>query len=570
MNLRMLNAIEGLMMHLRLLLAPAATTLSLGALALVMGVGESNSQSVASAPDRLAAAVTTMASESPMMDESWPALGSAPAAPPNAMDAAPAVVPANATRLQAAQVSHVPRHVLGHDQWLVSASIRQRLDITPRQVDWATLSASLDADTPSGGSETAEASTAQATPVPAHRQLAAARARAAAPLPPRKPQGANDVTTRLAVVQRGQTLGAVLINMGVAPGRVLSFLEDHADTINTRSLPAGQRIEVDLVPAQQGLDIAALRLPRGDTTVVATADPSALRAQAEVVAAVSDLDTDKVYKRFAIQGSVIASARRAGIPADVVTQLLRAEGWQTDLESGVQPNQVMEVMFEQLVDNTGKTVRIGDIQYASLWHGSRREEVFRYVGTDGRARLVSRSAGEASCRESRQRINNKPLDQGRITSNYGWRWHPILRRRAMHKGVDYGAPRHTPIRAAADGVVESRRWASGYGRLIVIRHDDRLSTAYAHMQAFKVREGQRVRRGQIIGTVGSSGWSTGPHLHFEIRVNGQQRDPLRAYYVNQEDCGPQVDPERLSNQVAQITRSLSSYRSNAQFADAGG
>ncbi len=569
MNAGMMNATEGFLMKLRLLLTPAVTTLGLGIVALVAEVGDVSSQT--SPP--LSGRASVAAVESPMMDEAWagalaqtsatPGSGShAPAAP------MPAVVPFNEATHQVTRISMVPSAVLGHDQWLVSAAVRGRLVMEQEQVDWAALAARLD---PAPAETPAAAATPDIASLAAHQQLALARQRATAvPVPPRKPQRADGLVTKQGVVSRGKTLSTVLTDMGVDAGRVLAFLQANEDTIDPRAVPAGQRIEVDLAPGNGSFDIVALRLLRDQNTLVATADPTQLLANDAVVAALADLDTDRVYKRFAIQGSVIASAQRAGIPAAVVTQLVKAEGWRTDLETGVQPNQVMEVMFHQLVDETGKIVRTGDVQYASLWHGSRREEVYRYEEAGGQTRLVSSNAGDAGCRQDRQQIDTKPVDRGRVTSPFGWRWHPVLHRRAMHKGVDYGAPRGTPIRAAADGVVEQRRWANGYGRFILIRHNDTLQTAYAHMQSFNVTQGQRVRKGQIIGRVGSSGWSTGPHLHFEVRVNGVQRNPLGTFYVNGQSCGPSVDPDRLSRQVADISSALSTYRSNAQFADAGG
>ncbi|MDP9021303.1 MAG: peptidoglycan DD-metalloendopeptidase family protein [Actinomycetota bacterium] len=118
---------------------------------------------------------------------------------------------------------------------------------------------------------------------------------------------------------------------------------------------------------------------------------------------------------------------------------------------------------------------------------------------------------------------------GRVTSGFGWRTHPVYRTRRLHAGIDIPAPTGQAIVAAADGVVVSAGWRGGYGNAVVIAHSDGLATLYAHQSRLAVRAGQRVRRGQVIGAVGSTGLSTGPHLHFEVRVNGVPRDPMRYY-----------------------------------------
>ena len=132
-------------------------------------------------------------------------------------------------------------------------------------------------------------------------------------------------------------------------------------------------------------------------------------------------------------------------------------------------------------------------------------------------------------RSAKKFLVRKPLTTGRITSNFGWRVHPILGYRRLHPGVDYAAPRGTPILAAGNGVVERAGPSSGYGNFTLIKHTNGYETAYGHQTAFAkgIAPGVSVRQGQIIGYVGSTGLSTGPHLHFEIRVNGQPVDPLR-------------------------------------------
>jgi murein DD-endopeptidase MepM/ murein hydrolase activator NlpD len=118
-----------------------------------------------------------------------------------------------------------------------------------------------------------------------------------------------------------------------------------------------------------------------------------------------------------------------------------------------------------------------------------------------------------------------PMEFSRVTSGFAMRMHPILNSWKQHKGVDYGAPTGTPIRAVGDGVVDFAGWQNGYGNVVEIRHSNLRSTVYAHMSQVDVRRGQRIEQGARVGTVGATGWATGPHLHFEVKVAGVQQDP---------------------------------------------
>jgi murein DD-endopeptidase MepM/ murein hydrolase activator NlpD len=143
-----------------------------------------------------------------------------------------------------------------------------------------------------------------------------------------------------------------------------------------------------------------------------------------------------------------------------------------------------------------------------------------------------------------------PVDRGRVTSGFGMRLHPILGYSRLHRGVDFGAPTGTPVLAAADGVVTFAAWGGGYGRVVKLAHAQGLATAYAHLSTMAVRPGQRVRQGQVIGLVGSSGLSTGPHLHYEVYQNGRPVDPRQARFMD----GPRLAGADLRAFRAQVER----------------
>ena len=146
-----------------------------------------------------------------------------------------------------------------------------------------------------------------------------------------------------------------------------------------------------------------------------------------------------------------------------------------------------------------------------------------------------------------------PLEFSRVTSGFSMRLHPILNTWKQHKGVDYGAPIGTPVRTVGDGVVEFAGWQNGYGNVIHIHHDEERSTVYAHLSRIDVATGQKVTQGMVIGAVGQTGWATGPHLHFEVKIDGEQQDPL---LVAQSSQAAEVAPASKARfaQLAQSAR----------------
>jgi murein DD-endopeptidase MepM/ murein hydrolase activator NlpD len=154
----------------------------------------------------------------------------------------------------------------------------------------------------------------------------------------------------------------------------------------------------------------------------------------------------------------------------------------------------------------------------------------------------------------RHEFLTSPLQFSRVTSGFAMRMHPILNSWKQHKGVDYGAPSGTPVRAVGDGEVDFAGWQNGYGNVVEIRHANGRSTLYAHLSRISVHKGERVEQGDFLGTVGSTGWATGPHLHFEVKLAGVQQDPLEVAKASESTQLGAVG--RI--QFAQLTRALKS------------
>lgn len=229
-----------------------------------------------------------------------------------------------------------------------------------------------------------------------------------------------------------------------------------------------------------------------------------------------------------INGSLYESAKAVGAPDAVIADLADAFAYDVDFQREIFGGDEFEAIFEVKYDDQGRLVAAGDIVYARLnWRGRREEK--------GYYRFASKEDGDradfydAAGQSARRLLMKTPIDGARLSSGFGTRRHPISGYRRAHKGVDFAAPRGTPIKAAGDGVVERADRYGSFGNYIRIRHANGYKTAYAHLKGFRsgVRKGKRVRQGDIIGYVGSTGRSTGPHLHYEVHLNGKAVNPQR-------------------------------------------
>ncbi len=237
---------------------------------------------------------------------------------------------------------------------------------------------------------------------------------------------------------------------------------------------------------------------------------------------VRSLDTRHAYASGSINSSLFEAGKLAGMNDRLIMDLVAIFGWDIDFALDIRRGDSFSLLYEeQFLD--GKKVRDGPILAAEFTTQGHTFKAVRYTDASGHSDYYSPDG-----HSMRKAFLRTPVDFRRISSRFGKRHHPVLNTMRMHKGVDYSARRGTPIKAAGGGKVIFRGRKGGYGRVIILQHGGHYSTLYAHMSAFKkgIRTGSRIRQGQVIGFVGSSGRATGPHLHYEFRVNGVHRNPL--------------------------------------------
>jgi murein DD-endopeptidase MepM/ murein hydrolase activator NlpD len=223
-----------------------------------------------------------------------------------------------------------------------------------------------------------------------------------------------------------------------------------------------------------------------------------------------------------IESSLFVAASDAGIPARILAELIRIYSFDIDFQRDIWQGDKFELMYEQFRGENGDVVHEGEIFYAKLTLRDTETPLYRYETTAGNLDYFNSKGNSV-----RKTLMRTPIDGARLSSRFGKRRHPILGYTRMHAGVDFAAPKGTPIYAAGNGTVVQAGRNGGYGNYIRIRHNGTFQTAYAHLSKFarKTRKGARVKQGQIVGYVGTTGRSTGPHLHYEVLRNGRQINP---------------------------------------------
>lgn len=341
---------------------------------------------------------------------------------------------------------------------------------------------------------------------------------------------AEALERRTVSIERGDTLSGVLGRAGVSAADGRAAVEALRTVIEPRSIRAGGSIEVAFAADAGG---GASRLVA--MTLAADARREAIVARADdggFSASVRDLASVRApaFAGGVIRSSLFADAAAAGAPDAIILEMIQAFSYDVDFQRDIHPGDRFSVLFEQVRGSDGAVLASGNLLHARLVLAGGEHSLYRHVDADGEAGYYTRDG-----RSVRTALLRTPINGARLSSAYGMRRHPVLGFSRMHRGIDFAAPTGTPIYAAGDGRVGFAGRNSGYGNYVRIDHDGRYATAYAHLSRFAagLKRNDRVKQGQVIGYVGSTGVSTGPHLHYEILVDGSQVNPLEVKTVGQ-------------------------------------
>lgn len=320
-------------------------------------------------------------------------------------------------------------------------------------------------------------------------------------------------------VNSGDTLSVLFVKAGLDNSVLHKILSSNKEAQRFTHLKVGQTITFEFDDSQslQTLSSQVSALETIYLEKLPEADGFAFRKD------IATTHTTEKYAQGTIQGALFSATKHAGVPYSLALDMANIFGYDIDFAQDLRTGDQFELVYEEKTLD-GKTVGTGNILSARFTNRGKIYTALRYTDKQGNTNYYN--ADGSSLRKAFIRT---PVDFARISSRFSnGRKHPILNKIRAHKGVDYAAPRGTPIKAAGDGRVTLAGRKGGYGNTVVIKHGQRYQTLYAHMQGFAkgVRAGSTVKQGQIIGYIGTTGLSTGPHLHYEFQVNGVHVDPL--------------------------------------------
>jgi murein DD-endopeptidase MepM/ murein hydrolase activator NlpD len=355
-------------------------------------------------------------------------------------------------------------------------------------------------------------------------------------LPKTKDQvtGGNPTGERVHIVKKGDTVTSILREQGATPEEAKSITTTLGARGRDGGLKEGQKLRILMAPSGPGQRLQPYRvIVANDSAVEAVValsdlgkyvavDVQSMNTVTEAADSSDDDDDDGTGVR--LYQSIYETALRNKVPAAVIEDMVRIYSYDVDFQRKVQPGDSFDVFFAGEDEGSSITEKT-EVLFASLTVGGETKKYYRFQTPDDSVVDYYDETGKSA----KKFLVRKPVNNAIMRSGFGSRRHPILGYVKMHTGVDWAAPYGTPIFASGNGVVEVAGWEGGYGKYVKLKHNNGYETAYGHMSAYAkgMEVGKRVRQGQIIGFIGSTGQSTGAHVHYEILVNGRFVDPMR-------------------------------------------
>ena len=356
----------------------------------------------------------------------------------------------------------------------------------------------------------------------------------------------NEQIETLIIVKKNDTFGKIVdtfIRDAKLKNKVIESLIKKYDLKN---LKIGQKI---FFYQNRNNTIEKIIIPRNFTTdlqIIVNDD------QVSISEVNIEILKEIVANKFSIQTSLYEDGIKAKLPLTILTDAIKLLSFDVDFQRDIQKNNIFEISYEILSNKNRNDLAYGKIQYVKLSLQKNNLEYFFFKTKDGFLNYFNRDGKNAQ-----KSLMKTPIDGARLSSSFGMRKHPISGYNKLHKGLDFAAPKGTPIFAAGNGVVEYVGRNGGYGKYIRIRHNSSYKTAYAHLNSYKkgLYKGLRVNQGDVIGYVGSTGVSTGPHLHYEVIYQGKQINPKKMNLPSRKI----LDGEELKNFKVEVNRIYSDY-----------
>ena len=319
-------------------------------------------------------------------------------------------------------------------------------------------------------------------------------------------------------IKKGDTIQKILKKLKIQNNEISTIINKYKKYGNPNQLLAGSKIDiiVEKKLSQESNSIAKFSVPiTNSTTIEIFKDENNNILSKKII---TKLYKKKILVENVIKKNLYTSAVEAKISPDTIIEFARIFGFEIDFQRDIRKNDYFKIIYEKYFDENGEFVNSGSILYAHMSVNNREITLYKF-GDDknyGYFDIHGKSVEKA--------LMKTPINGARLSSSFGMRKHPILGYSKKHMGTDFAAPMGTPVMASGSGMVIVAKWCGGGGNCIKIKHNSTYETIYAHMKSFSkiIRKGKKVRQGQIIGYVGSTGLSTGPHLHYEVIINGKK------------------------------------------------
>ncbi|SMF79634.1 M23 family metallopeptidase [Candidatus Pelagibacter sp. HIMB1321] len=315
-------------------------------------------------------------------------------------------------------------------------------------------------------------------------------------------------------INEGETFDGILNQYQISEEEIQNLKKKLSEKINLNKLNTSQLIYLTIDQADNQIKDFVFQISNKEKIYLTKDEKSNFNQ--EII--LTKLDKKIIYQENIIMQSLYKSATDKKIPPNTIIELARIYGFQVDFQRDIRKRDRFQIMYEVFVDESGKDIETGNILFANLILSGEDNSLY-YFDEEGSIGHYDKNG-----KSIQKALMKTPINGARLSSPFGMRKHPIDGFNKMHRGTDFAAPMGTPIMASGSGTIKKAGWCGGGGNCVVIRHNSTYETIYAHMSKFAkgIKKGVRVAQGQIIGYVGSTGKSTGPHLHYEVVVNGKK------------------------------------------------
>ena len=313
----------------------------------------------------------------------------------------------------------------------------------------------------------------------------------------------------------GETFDKILEQYSVEKSEIIQIKKELGKKINLNKLDINQKFQFTIDQTNYSVKEFIFQVSKTEK-IYLTRKKSSDQFNQKIIA--TKLNKSVIYGESIILESLYKSASNEKIPANIIIEFARIYGFQVDFQRDIRKQDSFQIMYEVFLDDKKNIIETGNIIYANLKLSGEDNSLYYFDSKKNEGHY------DKSGKSIQKALMKTPINGARLSSSFGMRKHPIDGFNKMHRGTDFAAPMGTPIMASGNGIIKKAGWCGGGGNCIVIKHNSTYQTVYAHMSKFakNIRKGVRVNQGQVIGYVGSTGKSTGPHLHYEVIVNGQK------------------------------------------------